>query len=155
MAGAVGETPVMRARTTQLRLVRASAAALAVVFAVVGIVFLVIPGDVLAAFNWLASHLGWPKSTRNAFTLYLALSVAYMYIVTVLAVQMARQPGERVYPWLLTQAKAVSSLVCIGLFVLQAHDVIYLANFLIDGAIATFVWWLCLRRSAAGVDATR
>jgi hypothetical protein len=126
------------------RLIEVSGAGLAVTFAVVGILFLVVPGDVLAAFNRLARELGWPESPTAAFTLYLALAAAYMYVVTVLAVQMARHPEERVYPWLLAQAKAASALLSLGLFALQEPYVIYLANFLVDGAIAVFVWWLCL-----------
>lgn len=137
---------------TQRRLVRLSGIGLAVIFGVVAVIFLVIPGDVLRAFNWLARELHWPQSPTAPFTLYLALTVAFMYVVTVLAVQIARRPDERVYPWLLAQAKAVSSLVSIGLFALQAHYVIYLANFLIDGSIAAFVWWVCLRQKAAAEE---
>jgi hypothetical protein len=133
---------------TRLRLVRVSGAGLAVTFAVVGVLFLVIPGDVLAAFNWLARELGWPETTTEPYTLYLALALAYMYVVAVLALQMARHTAERIYPWVLVQAKAASALICIGLFALQAHYVIYLVNFLVDGAIAAFVWWLCLRGEA-------
>jgi hypothetical protein len=133
---------------TRLRLVRVSGAGLAVTFAVVGVLFLVIPADVLAAFNWLGRQLGWPETTTEPYTLYLALALAYMYVVTVLALQMARHPAERIYPWVLVQAKAASALICIGLFALQAHYVIYLANFLVDCAIAAFVWWLCLRGEA-------
>jgi hypothetical protein len=50
-----------------------------------------------------------------------------------------------VFPWLLVQAKAASAVVCLGLFVLQEQYLLYLANFVVDGAIALFVWWLCLR----------
>lgn len=126
---------------------QATGVALAVTFAVVGIVFLVIPGAVLAAFNWAGRGLGLPQSTTQAFTLYLALAVAYMYLVTVLAWQMARHPEVRAYPWVLVQAKAASALVCIVLFAAQAHYLIYLVNFAVDGAIAVFVWALALRRA--------
>lgn len=115
-------------------------------FAAVGVVFAAIPGKVLAAFNWLAGGLGWPESTTEPYTLYLALAIAYMYVVTLLAWQMARHPEERVYPWVLVQAKAASALVCIALFALQEQYLLYLANFVVDGAIALFLWWLCLRR---------
>jgi hypothetical protein len=132
---------------TRRQLVQTSGAALAATFAVVGVVFLVIPGGVLAAFNWAGRGLGLSQSPTHAFTLYLALAVAYMYVVTVLAWQMARHPAVRAYPWVLVQAKAASALVCIVLFAAQAHYLIYLANFAVDGAIALFVWGLALRRA--------
>lgn len=134
---------------TRQQLVQVSGAGLAATFAVVGLVFVAIPSDVLGAFNWLAREVGWPESPEDPYTLYLALAIAYMYVVTVLALQMARHPLERTYPWVLAQAKGASALVCIGLFALQAHYVIYFANFLVDGVIAAFVWWLCLRGGAA------
>ena len=94
---------------------------------------------------------GWPPGwagrspRREAHTLYLALALGYMYLVTLLAWQMARHPEVRVFPWLLVQAKAASAVVCLGLFALQEQYLLYLANFVVDGAIALFVWWLCLR----------
>jgi hypothetical protein len=106
---------------------------------------------VLAAFNWLARGIDWPQSTTEAFTLYFALAIGYMYVVTLLAWQMARHPEERIYPWVLVQAKAASALVCIALFALQEQYMIYLANFIVDGAIAALVWWLFVRRSAEAV----
>ncbi len=118
---------------------------LAVTFAVVGVIFLAIPGKVLAAFNWLAAGLDWPLSTTQPYTLFLALALGYMYVVTLLAWQMARHPEMRVYPWLLAQAKGASAVICLGLFALQDQYLLYLANFVVDGAIASFVWTLCLR----------
>ena len=135
---------------TNMRLVRMTGRGLAGTFAVVGVIFLAIPGKVLAAFNWLAAGLGWPESTTQPYTLYLALAVAYMYVVTLLAWQMARHPEVRPYPWMLVHAKAASSLLSIGLFAFQDQYLLYLANFVVDGAIALFVWWLCLRRPAGG-----
>jgi hypothetical protein len=125
---------------------------LAGTFAGVGIIFLVIPHEVLAAFNWLAGGLGWPASTTQPYTLFLALALGYMYVVTLLAWQIARHPDVRVFPWLLVQAKAASAIVCLGLFALQDQYLLYLANFVVDGAIALGVWWLCLRASARPAD---
>ena len=95
---------------TSPRLIRMTGWSLAGTFAVVGVIFLVIPGKVLAAFNWLAGGLGWPESTTQPYTLYLALAVGYMYVVTLLAWQMARHPEVRAFPWMLVQAKAASAL---------------------------------------------
>jgi hypothetical protein len=121
---------------------------LAGIFAAVGIVFLAIPNQVLAAFNHLAGGLGWPASPTDGYTLYLALAVGYMYVVTLLAWKIARQPGERTWPTLLVHAKAASAVVCLGLFALQELYLLYLANFVVDGAIALLVGMLCLRRIA-------
>jgi hypothetical protein len=135
---------------TRPALIRMTGYGLAGTFAVVGIIFLAIPEKVLAAFNWLAAGLGWPLSTTDGYTLYLALAVGYMYLVTLLAWKIARDPGERIYPLLLVHAKAASAVICLGLFALQAHYLLYLANFIVDGAIALFVWRLCLAPANAG-----
>jgi len=136
---------------TKRRLTKATGYGLAATFAIVGLIFVVIPARVLAAFNWLAEGLGWPVSTTQIYTLYLALALGYMYLVTILAWQMARHTQVRVYPWLLVQAKAASAIICLGLFALQDQYLLYLANFAVDGAIAVLVWWLCLRTVAGNV----
>ncbi len=135
---------------TNRHLVRVTGLALAATFAVVGVVFLFTPNGVLAAFNWAGRALGLPESPTDAFTLYLALAVAYMYVVMVLAWQMARHPDSRAYPWVLVQAKAASALVCLALFAVQEQHLIYLVNAIVDGGIAAFVWWVALRPSAQG-----
>lgn len=135
------------------RLIRLTGYCLAGTFAVVGMVFLVIPAQVLAAFNWLAEGLGWPTTTTEPHTLFLALSLGYMYVVTLLAWQMARHPEVRTFPWILAQAKGASALICLGLFIFQEQYLLYLANFVVDGAIALLVWWLCLRARAVDVAA--
>jgi hypothetical protein len=131
----------------RLRLVRLNGYVLAATFAVVGLIFLVIPGEVLAAFNWLSRGIGLPESPAGGYGFYLALAVAYMYVVTLLAWMMARRPAERVYPWLLVNAKVASSLLSLLLFAIDGRYLIYLANFAVDGAIALFVALLCLRQS--------
>lgn len=136
---------------SRIRLVRITGYSLAFTFAAVGVVFVAIPAKVLAAFNWLAEGLGWPASTTQSYTLYLALAIGYMYVVTLLAWQMGRHPEMRVYPWLLVQAKAASAIVCLALFALQDQYLIYLANLVVDGAIALAVWWLCVRTASGGV----
>jgi len=45
------------------------------------------------------------------------------------------------------QAKAASSLLSLLLFAGDEQYLIYLANFVVDGVIAVYVAWLCLRRS--------
>jgi hypothetical protein len=126
-------------------LVRLTGASLAVSFAAVGLVFLVIPGRVLGLFNTLGDAIGLAASPTEAFTLYLALAVAYMYVVTLLAVQMARHPEVTAYAWILVNAKAASALVCLVLFAAQGQYLIYLANAAVDGTIAVLVWLIAVR----------
>jgi hypothetical protein len=132
------------------RLVRLTGTVLAFTFAAVGAVFLLIPDRVLALFNAVGDVLGLPASPTDAFTLYLALAVAYMYIVTLLAVQTARRPRITAYPWLLVQAKAASALICLVLFIAQDHYLIYLANAVVDGTIAAAVWAIAVRGASHG-----
>ena len=135
----------------QDRLVHLAGFGMAATFALVGAIFLAIPDQVLAAFNFLARGLGWPQSPTEAHTLFLALAVAYMYLVTVLAVQVARNPRERAWPWLLAQAKGVSAILSLALFLAGGWYLICLANFLVDGSLAVGVWWLCLHGRAVAV----
>lgn len=136
----------MSSGAARLKLIRWTGMGLVTVFAAVGICFLVIPGQVLSAFNRLGDLLGWPASPTDAYTLFLALAAGYMWVVTVLAWRMAREPENGIYPWLLMQAKAASALICLLLFAVQDRYAIYLVNFLVDGAIAVFVWAVALRR---------
>jgi hypothetical protein len=126
-------------------LVRLVGYGLAVSFAVVGLLFLAIPGDVLGALNAAGAPLGLPDAPRAGHSLYLVLAVAYMYVVTLLAIFMARRPGERAYPTVLVHAKAASALLSIVLFVAHEQYFAYLANFALDGAIALVVYWVGVR----------
>jgi hypothetical protein len=112
---------------------------LAVIFATTGLLFLFIPDRVVYLFNNLSPFLGMVQSPASGFTFYLILAVGYMYLVTVLALLMFRNPGNRYFPLLLAQAKLASSILSLGLFIIQAHYLIYLANFVIDGVIGSVV----------------
>jgi MoaA/NifB/PqqE/SkfB family radical SAM enzyme len=146
-AGAAGDRDAAGADGRE-RLIRLTGHLLAGTFAAVGMIFLILPGRVLAAFNWLSAGIGLPAAPTRGYAFYLALAVAYMYVVTLLAWMMARRPSERVYPWLLVHAKAASSLLSLLLFAVDQQYLIYIANFVVDGAIALLVFGLCLRRGA-------
>jgi hypothetical protein len=126
-------------------LIRATGYTLAVAFAVVGLLFLVAPGGVLTMLDRMGAGFGLVASPPAGHGFYLMLTVAYMYVVTVLATLMARHPGNPAYATLLVHAKAASALLSIGFFAVQQHCFVYLANFAVDGAIALFVYWLCVR----------
>jgi hypothetical protein len=122
-----------------VKIYRPTALALTGTFAAVGLIFLIIPGRVLDFFNYFSPSLNLPQTPSAGFTFYLILAVGYMYVVTLLAFLMYRNPGNRVFPLLLAQAKLVSSLLSLALFCLQDHYLVYLANFLVDGFIGIFV----------------
>lgn len=107
----------------------------AVVFAIVGLIFLFIPERVLILFNTISSSMSWPQSPTDGFSFYLILAAAYMYIVTLLAYLMYRQPRSGCYPFLLAHAKLASATISLYLFFRHQPYLIYLANFCIDGLI--------------------
>ncbi len=107
----------------------------AIIFAVVGLVFLFIPCQVLGFFNYVANYLGMPPSPVQGVNFYLILAVAYMYMVTLLAYLMYRHPRAKSYPFLLAHAKLASSALSLYLFLIYQPYLIYIANCVIDGGI--------------------
>jgi ABC-type Co2+ transport system permease subunit len=71
-----------------------------------------------------------------------------MYLVTVLAFLMYKNPENRYFPLLLIHAKLASSLLSLALFLAHSHYLIYLANFVIDGIIGGAVLWMYLKRGS-------
>ena len=128
-------------RDARTRLYRVASLSMAVTFAVVGLIFLVAPGSVTAAFDALSLRAGLATVGATA-GFYLILAVAYMYLVTVLAGWMYLRPANPTLPVLLINAKAASSLLSFGVFAFGAPALIYLANGIIDGLIAVGVWLL-------------
>ena len=124
---------------------RLTAIIMTLLFAVTGLLFLFFPAQVLELFNTLSRSLGMPESPATGYNFYLILAAGYMYLVTVLAFLMYRHPGNRYFPLLLAQAKMASSLLSLALFLLHAHYLIYLANFMLDGLIGALVAVLYIR----------
>ena len=114
-------------------------------FAITGILFLGIPDRILAVFNNLSSSFGMVQSPVSGWSFYLILAVGYMYLVTVLAFLMFRHPENRYFPLLMVHAKLASSILSLALFLLQAHYLVYLANFIVDGMIGIAVLTLYLK----------
>jgi hypothetical protein len=121
-----------------MKFYKAISLALMIVFAVTGVLFLAIPDKVLGFFNALSSS-GMPQTPLIGWNFYLILAVGYMYLVTTLAFLMFKHPENRYFALLLCQAKLVSSVLSLALFLAHAHCLIYLANFMIDGAIGIVV----------------
>ena len=105
---------------------------LAVIFASVGLLFLLLPDAVLRFMNGLGRGFGLPEAPLSGTGFYLALAVGYMYVVTILAWMMFRNPAARTLPFLLAQAKGASSLLSFGLFLFHRPFFVYLANGLVD-----------------------
>ncbi|MGE5740637.1 MAG: hypothetical protein ACM32H_01265 [Candidatus Aminicenantes bacterium RBG_16_66_30] len=124
---------------------------LAVVFALVGGVFLFLPRETLAFFNDISRRLGMTEGPAER-SFFGVLAAAYMYVVTILAWSMYRFPGERIYPLILCQAKLASSLLSFLMFFFHAPWLIYLVNGIVDGGIglAVLALFLKARGAAAG-----
>jgi len=124
---------------------RALSLTLAAAFAAVAMVFLIAPGDVVSFFNALSRHIGMKPAPNSGHHFYVALAVAYMYLVTLFAFQMARRPENKIYPVLLMQAKVASSLLSFGMFLFHAPYLIYLANGIVDGLIGLMIGLIFLK----------
>lgn len=133
---------------------RAIGLTLAAVFAVVGGVFLIIPGEMLRFFNAVSRRLGMAEGPTGP-SFFGALAGAYMYVVTVLAWLMFRSPGDRIYARLLGQAKLASAALSFLLFALQAPWLIYLANGIVDAALGAFVLAVSARAGRAAAEVPR
>jgi hypothetical protein len=114
----------------------------AVMFAVVGLIFLIFPDWPLIFFNNMSGFFRLPQAPLPGNGFYLILASAYMYLVTLLAFMMYRYPEQRIYPFLLVHGKLASSILSIYLFLMHQHYLIYLANFLIDGFIGIAALYL-------------
>ena len=116
-----------------------SARVMAVVFAIVGLLFLTSGGGVLRFFNSLSAGLNLEQAPVDATDLFLVLAVGYMYLVTLLAWLMARHPENRFFPMLLMNAKFASSFLSIAFFMFHHQYLIYVTNGVVDGCIGVFV----------------
>jgi hypothetical protein len=120
---------------------------LAIVFALVGLTFLLAADGVLAFFNQLSHYVGLPASPTQGTGFFLILAVGYMYLVTLLAYLMYRHPDDAWFPALLTHGKLASAVLSLGLFLFHRRFLIYLTNGLVDGLLGFSVLTLSrLRR---------
>lgn len=117
----------------------------AIIFAVVGLIFLLIPQKVLLFFNTLSDIWGFSHASVGGFDFYIILAVAYMYLVTVLAYLMYRNPEESLFPFLLAHGKFMSSLLSLSAFIFQQRYLIYISNFFIDGVIGIVAFYMYLQ----------
>lgn len=117
----------------------------ALIFAVVGLIFLLIPQQVLIFFNVLSDFWGFSHGSAAEFDFYIILAVAYMYLVTVLAYLMYRNPEESLFPLILAHGKLISSLLSLAAFIFKQRYLIYISNFFIDGIIGMVAFYMYLQ----------
>ncbi len=115
---------------------------LSVLFGIVGLIFLVLPEQILSFFNAISPYFGLAESPVQGANFFLILAVAYMYLVTMLAFMMYRNPRNSSFPLLLIHGKSASSIISIILFIVQGHFLIYVVNAITDGSIALGVFLL-------------
>ena len=131
-------------KRTPLPLYRFLSLAMAVIFAAVGLIFLLLPEQVLEFFNRLSPGLGLSPAPVQPGSFFPILALAYMVLVTCLAMQMFRKPGNPTFPALLALGKLASSLLSLFFFFARAPYLVCLANAVLDGAIAALVLWMIL-----------
>lgn len=131
---------------SQERLYRTVAAAFCAAFAIVGLLFLLAPGALFALLDDWSARLGLARLPGAGAGYFVVLAVAYMYVVTVLAWRMARDPADPEPPRLLLHAKGASTILSFGMFFLATPHLAFLANGLVDGTL--WVALLLLARMA-------
>ena len=136
-------------RTTAWRQVyKTISLCLSVVFAVVGIIFFLMPDGVFLLFNNISRQLGFAESPLQGFGLYQVLAVGYMYLVSLLAAMMFLHPENKYFIWLLINGKSASSVTSILLFAFHRPYLIYATNGVVDGLIAIFLIFVYRRLKA-------
>lgn len=120
---------------------------LALSFAVVGGIFLFLPDATIEAMNRLGTALGsFTPAPPSALRFWLSLATGYMVLVTALAYLAQRDlERHRVLLLLLALGKGTSSITCVAFYVVSHDAFIYLANSVVDGAIAVAVAAIWLR----------
>jgi len=114
--------------------------ALAVAFAATGFLFFLFPDGTIRFLDAVGRPLGFPDAPVSPLRFWLSLAVAYMVLVTLLALAIARDPrGRAPLMPILAAGKATSSLTCLGYFVGTAPAFVYLLNALVDGSLALVV----------------
>jgi hypothetical protein len=119
------------------RVVVLSLRALALCFAVVGILFIATPDGVLHRIDQLGDLVGsFSSAPRSEEKLWLALAFAYMTVITGIALLVSTDVA-RYRPFLLVLAagKAASSLAAGAFFAFHSDVFIYLLNFIVDGSL--------------------
>ena len=117
---------------------------LAASFAIVGLLFIAIPNEVLDTLTDLGDALGeFAPAPHGEQQLWLALAFSYMVVIAGICV-IAQADVVRYRPLLLllSLGKVASSLSALGFYLFDADVFAYLLNFLVDGGLALAALWL-------------
>jgi hypothetical protein len=111
------------------------------IFLIVGALFYIIPNHVIGIFNIISDKTGYfqllPPSSEK---FYLDLAVAYMACVTAIAYMISRDVIRNInLTPVLIVGKTTSSLLSLISFILFQKSLLYLSNFIVDGAIVLIV----------------
>jgi|YelNatPaOPRAMG01_1025707.scaffolds.fasta_scaffold02938_13 predicted PurR-regulated permease PerM len=111
------------------------------IFLIVGALFYIIPNHVIGIFNIISNRTGYfqllPPSSEK---FYLDLAVAYMACVTAIAYMISRDVIRNInLTPVLIVGKTTSSLLSLISFILFQKSLLYLSNFIVDGAIVLIV----------------
>lgn len=107
----------------------------AIIFALVGLLFIFIPNAVLSFFNNISYHFDFPLTPLTGVNFYLILAVGYMYLVTLVAYLMYRHPKNKIFPMLLANGKFASAFLSFYLCTIDKPYLIYITNGVVDGFI--------------------
>jgi hypothetical protein len=118
-----------------MRLYRYLSISMAISFALVGIIFLLIPNEVLTFFNNISLQIGMKETPLTVTSFFIILAVAYMYLVSLIAFMMFHNPRNIYFPFLLANAKLASSLLSLGIFLISQPYLIFISNSIIDGLL--------------------
>jgi hypothetical protein len=123
---------------------------LAASFALVGILFIAAPNDVLDVISDLGDDIGsFTRAPETVERFWLALGFAYMVVIAGICL-VVQADVVRYRPLLLVLAagKAASSLAALGFFAFSSDVFIYLVNFIVDGllvGVALLLWAVAAR----------
>ena len=104
-----------------------------------GVIFVIDPGSVTNSFNILSRIWGFALIPDSELAFYPILGSAYMYLVTLFAFMIYKNPVDRFPAVLLINAKLTSAILSFLLFVFGKRYLIYLANGVVDGSIGLAV----------------
>jgi Na+-driven multidrug efflux pump len=106
-----------------------------IIFAVVGLLFLFIPNEILRFFNNTSCYFGLPSTPLVGVSFYLILAVGYMYLVTIVAYYMYRNPKNKIFPMLMANGKLASAFLSFYLCIMDKPYLVYITNGVVDGLI--------------------
>ncbi len=105
----------------------------AVVFAMCGLFFLFLPNRVYIFFNVISRSLGMPRTPVKGIGFFYIYTIGYLYIITVLAFLMSRNPESRHYPVLLANGAFAVSILSISMFLIHKPYLIYIVSMIVNG----------------------